>query len=82
VFAPNVGVMDKFFKQYLEPHADTSKPRWAWRPGTPVSALASPETLAFVPNSRADTRCLFPERRQHPHGFDCDTPTRRKGRDN
>ena len=45
VFAPNVGVMDKFFKQYLEPHADTSKPRWAWRPGTPVSALASPETL-------------------------------------
>ena len=45
LFAPNVGVMDKFFKQYLEPHADISKPRWAWRPGAPVSALASPETL-------------------------------------
>jgi len=45
VFAPNVGVMDKFFKQYLEPHADTSKPRWVWRPGAPVSSLLSPETL-------------------------------------
>ena len=45
VFAPNTGVMDKFFKQYLEPHADTSKPRWAWRPGAPVSSMLSPDTL-------------------------------------
>ena len=45
LFAPNVGVMDKFFKQYLEPHADISKPRWTWRPGAPVSSFLSPDTL-------------------------------------
>ena len=33
LFAPNVGVMDKFFKQYLEPHADTRSPDGFGVPG-------------------------------------------------
>ena len=44
VFSPN-GVMDKFFTQYLAPHADTSKREWTWRQGAAVTAYLSPSTL-------------------------------------
>jgi len=44
LFAPN-GIMDAFFKQNLAPHADTSKPVWAWRQDTAVTRSFSPNTL-------------------------------------
>ena len=81
VFAPNVGVMDKFFKQYLEPHADTSKPRWVWRPGAPVSSLLSPETLRSFQLAALIRDAYFQSWRQCPHGVDCDTAARRQRRD-
>ena len=39
------GVLDAFFKQNLAPHADTSKPEWAWRQDTPVTRSFNPDTL-------------------------------------
>jgi type VI secretion system protein ImpL len=39
------GVMDGFFKQYLEPHADRSKPQWTWRQNTELASTLSSETL-------------------------------------
>ena len=39
------GVMDGFFKQYLEPHADRSKPQWTWRQNTELGTTLSVDTL-------------------------------------
>jgi type VI secretion system protein ImpL len=39
------GVMDKFFKEELEPYVDTSKPQWAWRQDNELARTLSPETL-------------------------------------
>ena len=44
LFSPN-GVMDRFFTQYLAPHADTSKGQWVWRQGAAITSLLSPATL-------------------------------------
>jgi type VI secretion system protein ImpL len=39
------GVMDGFFKQYLEAHADRSKPQWTWRQNTELGTTLSVDTL-------------------------------------
>jgi type VI secretion system protein ImpL len=39
------GVMDAFFKQYLEPHADRSKAQWTWRQNTELARTLSLDTL-------------------------------------
>ena len=39
------GIMDGFFKQYLEPHADRSKAQWTWRQNTELARTLSVETL-------------------------------------
>ena len=39
------GVMDAFFKQYLEPHADRSKAQWTWRQNTELARTLSVDTL-------------------------------------
>jgi type VI secretion system protein ImpL len=39
------GLLDAFFKQNLQPHADTSRPTWAWRQDNPVTRSLSPTTL-------------------------------------
>ena len=44
LFAPG-GVMDSFFKQYLDAHADRSKPQWTWRPNSELAGTLSLETL-------------------------------------
>jgi type VI secretion system protein ImpL len=44
LFGPG-GVMDAFFKQYLDPHADRSKPQWAWRQNTELARTLSLDTL-------------------------------------
>jgi type VI secretion system protein ImpL len=44
LFAPG-GVMDSFFRQYLEAHADRSKPQWTWRPDSELAGTLSLDTL-------------------------------------
>ena len=44
LFGPG-GVMDTFFKQYLDAHADRSKPQWTWRQNTELARTLSPDTL-------------------------------------
>ena len=44
LFGPG-GVMDTFFKQYLDAHADRSKPQWAWRQNTELARTLSLDTL-------------------------------------
>jgi type VI secretion system protein ImpL len=39
------GVMDSFFKQYLDAHADRSKPQWTWRQNTELARTLSLDTL-------------------------------------
>ena len=44
LFGPG-GVMDTFFKQYLDAHTDRSKPQWTWRQNTELARTLSLETL-------------------------------------
>jgi len=44
LFAPG-GVMDTFFKQYLEAHADRSKAQWTWRANSELAGALSVDTL-------------------------------------
>ena len=44
LFGPG-GVMDTFFKQYLDAHADRSKPQWTWRQNTELARTLSLDTL-------------------------------------
>ena len=44
LFAPG-GVMDTFFKQYLDAHADRSKPQWTWRQNSELAGTLSLDTL-------------------------------------
>jgi type VI secretion system protein ImpL len=44
LFSPG-GVMDTFFKQFLDPHADRSKPQWTWRQNTELARTLSLDTL-------------------------------------
>ena len=37
--------MDSFFKQYLDAHADRSKPQWTWRQNTELAGTLSLDTL-------------------------------------
>lgn len=39
------GVMDDFFKHYLDPYVDRSGSRWRWRQTSDLSQTLSPETL-------------------------------------
>jgi type VI secretion system protein ImpL len=40
------GVMDSFFKQYIDPYADRSGAQWRWRQGDEMASTLSAETLA------------------------------------
>jgi type VI secretion system protein ImpL len=44
LFGPG-GIMDTFFKQYLDAHADRSKAQWTWRQNTELARTLSLETL-------------------------------------
>jgi type VI secretion system protein ImpL len=53
------GVMDKFFTQYLAPHADTSGREWTWRQGSAVTSLLSPGTLREFQRAAAIRTAFF-----------------------
>ena len=37
--------MDTFFRQYLDPYTDRSRPDWSWRQNTELARTLSPDTL-------------------------------------
>jgi type VI secretion system protein ImpL len=40
------GVLDTFFKQYLDPYTDRSRPQWRWRQNSEMGSTLSPDTLS------------------------------------
>jgi type VI secretion system protein ImpL len=40
------GVMDTFFRQYLDAYTDRSRPQWRWRQNSEMATTLSPDTLA------------------------------------
>ena len=65
LFSPN-GVMDKFFTQYLAPHADTSKAQWGWRPGAAVASTLSVNTLRAFQDASRIRDAYFPSGGNQP----------------
>jgi type VI secretion system protein ImpL len=53
------GVMDKFFKDELEPYVDTSKPQWTWRQDNELARTLSPETLQAFQRADQIKRLYF-----------------------
>jgi len=39
------GVMDTFFRQFLDAYTDRSRPQWRWRQNSELSSTLSPDTL-------------------------------------
>ncbi len=57
-FGPN-GLMDRFFKQYLQPHIDTSQGSWRWRGPTGPEQSIAPEALQAFQRAAAVRAALF-----------------------
>jgi type VI secretion system protein ImpL len=58
LFAPN-GILDKFFKQHLEPLVDTSHRTWAWRKEIPLSRSLLQSTLTEFQRAAAIRDAFF-----------------------
>jgi type VI secretion system protein ImpL len=52
------GIMDTFFKQYLEPSVDKSKAQWTWHQNTELARTLSPDTLRIFQRA-AEIRDAF-----------------------
>ncbi|PZU91527.1 MAG: type VI secretion system membrane subunit TssM [Chelatococcus sp.] len=59
LFAPG-GIMDKFYKERLEPFADTSKAQWSWRVDSRVARALSPTTLREFQRASEIKEAFFP----------------------
>ncbi|CAH1660514.1 IcmF-related protein [Hyphomicrobiales bacterium] len=59
LFAP-AGIMDKFYKERLEPFVDTSKPQWNWRVDSRVARALSPTTLREFQRATEIKEAFFP----------------------
>ena len=57
LFGPG-GVMDTFFRQYLDPYTDRSRSDWSWRQNTELARTLSPDTLRIFQRA-ADIRDAF-----------------------
>ncbi|PIE83130.1 MAG: type VI secretion system membrane subunit TssM [Candidatus Contendobacter odensis] len=57
-FGPN-GLMDSFFKQYLQKHVDTSQGVWQWRGSTSAEERITPEALQAFQRAAAIRDALF-----------------------
>jgi type VI secretion system protein ImpL len=65
LFSPN-GVMDRFFRQYMAPYADTSKAQWSWRPAAPVASTLSVNTLRIFQEASRIRDAYFPSGSNQP----------------
>lgn len=59
LFAPGQ-IMDKFYKDRLEPFVDTSKPQWSWRVDSRVARALSPTTLREFQRASEIKDAFFP----------------------
>ncbi|MFJ5368708.1 type VI secretion system membrane subunit TssM [Bosea sp. CER48] len=59
LFAP-AQIMDKFYKERLEPFVDTSKPQWSWRVDSRVARALSPTTLREFQRASEIREAFFP----------------------
>ncbi|WP_336812466.1 type VI secretion system membrane subunit TssM [Bosea sp. MMO-172] len=59
LFAPGQ-IMDKFYKERLEPFVDTSKPQWNWRVDSRVARALSPTTLREFQRASEIKEAFFP----------------------
>ena len=59
LFAPGQ-IMDKFYKERLEPFVDTSKPQWSWRVDSRVARALSPTTLREFQRASEIKEAFFP----------------------
>lgn len=59
LFAPGQ-IMDKFYKERLEPFVDTSKPQWSWRADSRVARALSPTTLREFQRASEIKEAFFP----------------------
>jgi|GEM_PF-23516 len=57
-FGPN-GLMDRFFKQYLQTHVDTSQGSWRWRGPTGPEQSITPEALQAFQRAAVVRAALF-----------------------
>lgn len=59
LFAPG-GIMDKFYKERLEPYVDSSKAQWTWRVESRVARSLSPTTLREFQRASEIKEAFFP----------------------
>lgn len=59
LFAPGQ-IMDKFYKERLEPFVDTSKPQWGWRADSRIARALSPTTLREFQRASEIKEAFFP----------------------
>lgn len=59
LFAPG-GIMDKFYKERLEPYVDSSKEQWSWRVESRVARALSPTTLREFQRAGEIRDAFFP----------------------
>lgn len=59
LFAPG-GIMDKFYKERLEPYVDSSKEQWSWRVDSRVARALSPTTLREFQRAGEIRDAFFP----------------------
>lgn len=59
LFAPG-GIMDKFYKERLEPYVDSSKAQWNWRVESRVARSLSPTTLREFQRASEIKEAFFP----------------------
>jgi type VI secretion system protein ImpL len=59
LFAPG-GIMDKFYKERLEPYVDSSKAQWSWRADSRVARSLSATTLREFQRASEIREAFFP----------------------
>ena len=59
LFAPG-GIMDKFYKERIEPYVDSSKAQWTWRVDSRVARALSPTTLREFQRAGEIREAFFP----------------------
>jgi type VI secretion system protein ImpL len=59
LFAPG-GIMDKFYKERVEPYVDSSKAQWTWRVDSRVARALSPTTLREFQRAGDIREAFFP----------------------
>lgn len=58
-FAPNTGILDTFFNEYLAPVVDTTRPNWALKPALADTVRIRPASLRGLQQAKQIQRAFF-----------------------